>query len=93
MAAPYIGVMRQAFTVGADDDDVVTTGTLFLEFDEPEAGDEPIVGDVVLYTVDRGRLAGMFAAARDGATDDDLFLALDAAALGENDYDYDEDDG
>jgi hypothetical protein len=46
-------------------------------------GDEPVTGQVVLYTVDTVRLLGMLAAARAGATDEDIILALDAAALDE----------
>lgn len=80
---PHVGVTRAVIDFDEDDDgtDPVVTGNLFVETPD----DELITGTVILYTLDRVRLAGMFAAARTGATDEDLFLALDAAALTEPD--------
>lgn len=74
---PHVGVTRAVVNLDTDDDDCTTTGNLWVE---PPAG-ELLTGTVVLYTLDLVRLTGMLAAARAGATDDDLLLALDAAAL------------
>jgi hypothetical protein len=73
-----IGVLRAV--IDPDHGDPEITGRL-----EIVADDDEIIGRHVLYTFDRGRLLDMFAAARAGATDDDLLLALDAAALAEPD--------
>lgn len=89
---PPVGVLRAVLdlddpTVPADAD-VETTGRLWVQ-----VPDDELVGTVVLYTLDRNRLLGMLAAARAGASDDDIMLALDAAALDEVPADEDEDGG
>ncbi len=73
---PAVGVIRAVVDFDVDADPV-STGELFIVPNDLE----PITGTVVLYTLDRWRLLGMLAAARSGATDDELLLALDAAAL------------
>ena len=78
MTGPIVGVARAEIDFDAEDSEIVSTGNLWAE---PPAG-ELIVGKVILYTLDQGRLVEMFDAARAGATNDDILLALDAAALG-----------
>lgn len=75
----HVGVVRESmtFTDAGEGDDRSSTGTLWIK----PLNEELITGKIVLYTLDRYRLLGMLAAARDGQSDEDIFLALDAAAL------------
>lgn len=81
MILPPVGVLRAVLHLDVDDDEDGAepehTGTLFIDLPEGE----PFEGDVVLYTLDEHRLRGMLAAARRGDVDEDILLALDAAAL------------
>ena len=76
---PIVGVIRAVLDFDGDDEQVTETGNLWVDYAEGEI----VTGTVVLYTVDLHRLRGMLAAARQGATDEDILLALDAAALEE----------
>lgn len=53
------------------------TGVLAVEHDP----DEDLADPIVWYTLSKGHLLELLAAARAGATNSDLLLALDAAAL------------
>ncbi len=80
-----IGVMRSVLDLGTDlGHEVDWSGTLWVQ----PVDDGELSGHAVLYMLDAGRLSEMFADARTGATDDDLFLALDAAALDDPDHPY-----
>ncbi len=56
-----------------------------IRFSFTYAGDEPLSEPIVLYMLDRYRLLTMLEAARAGHSMEDLFLALDAAALNNGD--------
>lgn len=88
MADPVVGVVRAVLDFGDGSDsrlwemgeeEVEETGSLWVDWDY--GAGELITGQVVLYTLDRRRLVEMFDAARSGESDEDLLLALDAAAL------------
>lgn len=80
------GVLRVVARVGAEGFE--TSGTLWRSLPD----DLVITEDVVFYMLDAGRLRGMFAAARSGAADDEILLALDAAALTEPPDDWTDND-
>ncbi len=79
-----VGVMRAVLDFEAEEEaqELESTGSLWVE---PPDG-ELITGRAILYTLDKSRLAEMFDDARGGASNDDLFLALDAAALDDPDH-------
>lgn len=58
------------------------TGCMTVKLDDDEVPTDP----VVWYVLSKGHLLELLAAARVGATNSDLLLALDAAALTDHDH-------
>ena len=79
MNHPDVSVMRLVVDPADPASATLAAGLRFTVSYHPDG--TPATEPIVLYMLDRHRLSGMFNAARNGATDDDLILALDAAAL------------
>jgi hypothetical protein len=70
-------VLRAETRFDADTWSLEQTGVMTVDHDPDEDPTDPIVW----YTLGRGHLLELLAAARSGATNSELLLALDAAAL------------
>lgn len=89
-----MGVLRQVlhFTLDGDDPPMEAVGSLLAYIDD-EVGpdDQPIVGDVVIYTLGLDRLRDLLALASAGGDIEGLILSLDAAALTSDEHNDDDD--
>lgn len=80
MTAPELGVIRDVLTFNADDATSTrkVVGHLFLR----PADNEPIVGEVIMWTLGDDRLRAALHAVNEGAdTPDGVLAALEAVAL------------